>query len=130
MVMHPKSPDIRDAMSVDGAPVALDLLPLKELALVDDGETLELRDNAARRAALAAEIGVPTKRPDVWFMARGPDVEYLQQQLEVAGLYSVADGDQPGLFAHMTERALRAFQTARGLPVNGYCGPETWAALR
>lgn len=87
-------------------------------------------DNAARRAALAAEIGAPVKRPDVWFGAHGPDVEYLQQQLEQAGLYSVADGDQPGRFAHMTERALRTFQTARGLPVNGYCGPDVWAALR
>ena len=35
----------------------------------------------------------------------------------------------PGLFCRTTERAVRRFQSERGLREDGSCGPQTWSAL-
>ena len=35
----------------------------------------------------------------------------------------------PGRYGAATEAAVRSFQEARGIRVDGICGPETWAAL-
>lgn len=65
---------------------------------------------------------VPTvKRGD-----RGPAVEAMQALLAAAG-YS--PGPVDGAFGPATDAALRAFQKARGLTVDGVCGPQTWHAL-
>jgi len=58
---------------------------------------------------------------------RGEPVRDLQQRLAAAGHVPV--GDDAGVFGPATESALRAFQEARGIRVDGICGPETWAAL-
>jgi N-acetylmuramoyl-L-alanine amidase len=58
--------------------------------------------------------------------ATGEAVRDLQQRLHAAGHPS---DDELGAFGHATERAVRAFQEARGLQVDGLCGVETWAAL-
>jgi N-acetylmuramoyl-L-alanine amidase len=55
----------------------------------------------------------------------GAAVRELQERLAMAGYPVAADG----VFAGVTERAVRAFQDARGLHVDGICGPETWGAL-
>jgi peptidoglycan hydrolase-like protein with peptidoglycan-binding domain len=56
----------------------------------------------------------------------GPEVEYLQRQLQLAGVY-----EEPvdGVFGASTKSAVMAFQRARGLEVDGIAGTRTWAAL-
>ena len=51
----------------------------------------------------------------------------LQRRLSALGHESAAD--DPGRFAEATERAVRDFQEARGLRVDGVCGRHTWSAL-
>ena len=57
----------------------------------------------------------------------GEAVRDLHQRLVGAG-QDVAT-DEPGEFATATERAVRAFQEARGLRVDGIVGRQTWSAL-
>ncbi|MGH9030782.1 MAG: peptidoglycan-binding protein [Acidimicrobiia bacterium] len=57
----------------------------------------------------------------------GEAVRDLQQRTGALG-YDVT-GDEPGRFGDVTEAAVRAFQEARGLAVDGICGRHTWAAL-
>lgn len=56
----------------------------------------------------------------------GEAVRDLQQRLAAAGW---APDDDAGAFGEPTEVSVRAFQEARGIRVDGVCGPETWAAL-
>lgn len=58
--------------------------------------------------------------------ATGEAVRDLQQRLHAAG-HPV--DDELGTFGSSTETAVRAFQEARGLQVDGRGGVETWAAL-
>ncbi|MBN1207817.1 MAG: peptidoglycan-binding protein [Myxococcaceae bacterium] len=58
--------------------------------------------------------------------ACGPEVEYLQRQLQAAGF---EPGKVDGVFGAKTKAAVMAFQRARGLEVDGIAGPRTWAAL-
>lgn len=55
----------------------------------------------------------------------GPAVTALQQRLNAWGQQVTADG----LFGTATDGALRAFQGARKLAVDGIAGPATWTAL-
>jgi hypothetical protein len=57
--------------------------------------------------------------------SRGGPVHDLQARLTHAG-YVVG---QDGIFGGETERAVRAFQTAQGLAIDGIAGPETMSAL-
>ncbi|MQY13197.1 hypothetical protein SRB5_33400 [Streptomyces sp. RB5] len=56
---------------------------------------------------------------------RGSDVVALQHLLNQAGQSVGTDG----VFGSGTTTAVRAFQTARGLGVDGIVGPATWGAL-
>lgn len=50
---------------------------------------------------------------------------YLQGVLNQNGAKLTVDG----LFGRKTEKAVRAFQKARGLTVDGWVGPQTWRAV-
>jgi peptidoglycan hydrolase-like protein with peptidoglycan-binding domain len=81
---------------------------------------------------------MPSKLPVPWLSAAtepfpalkqglcGPEVEYLQRQLEAASFF---EGPVDGVFDARTKAAVMAFQRARGLEVDGIAGPRTWAAL-
>lgn len=58
-------------------------------------------------------------KPDGW-------VEYLQELLNAYGNHLSVDGH----FGNATHQAVLAFQSARGLMVDGVVGNQTWAALR
>lgn len=62
----------------------------------------------------------PGWRPVLRRGSSGPVVEELQRKLNIT-----VDGD----FGLATERAVKEFQTRRGLSADGVCGPATWAAL-
>jgi N-acetylmuramoyl-L-alanine amidase len=57
----------------------------------------------------------------------GEPVRDLQRRLGALG--HDLSGGEPGVFDAVTEAAVRAFQEARGLRVDGICGPQTWSAL-
>ena len=58
--------------------------------------------------------------------SRGETVKQLQTLLNQKGY---ACGAADGIFGAKTDVAVRAFQKAKGLSVDGICGPKTWAAL-
>lgn len=58
---------------------------------------------------------------------RGEPVRDVQDRL--SALDHRSDPDEPGVFGDGTFDAISRFQTARGLPVDGIVGPETWRAL-
>ncbi|HEU5472481.1 MAG TPA: peptidoglycan-binding domain-containing protein [Actinophytocola sp.] len=60
--------------------------------------------------------------------ASGEWVSYAQQLLTSAG-YPPQDHQIDGLFGPLTQEAVRDFQGAHGLTVDGIIGPATWAAL-
>jgi hypothetical protein len=56
---------------------------------------------------------------------KGPAVRAIQEQINKRGQSIDADG----YFGPATEQAVRNFQQAAGLEVDGLVGPDTWAAL-
>jgi hypothetical protein len=56
----------------------------------------------------------------------GETVKLLQERLKAAGF---DPGPIDGEFGPKTDAAVRAYQTAKGLTVDGVVGPQTWGAL-
>jgi peptidoglycan hydrolase-like protein with peptidoglycan-binding domain len=68
-----------------------------------------------------------TSTPTLSRGATGASVKQLQQALANAGFSPGAiDGD----FGAKTDAAVKAFQKAKGLGVDGVVGPKTWSALK
>ncbi len=59
--------------------------------------------------------------------AQGEGVRDLQTRLGALGFDAAPD--RAGSYGPSTAAAVRTFQEARGIRVDGACGPETWAAL-
>jgi peptidoglycan hydrolase-like protein with peptidoglycan-binding domain len=55
--------------------------------------------------------------------SKGQAVKDLQEALKALGL---APGPVDGVFGKKTEDAVKAFQTSKGLEVDGVVGPVTW----
>ena len=72
------------------------------------------------------EIPVSPVRRTLRKGAQGADVKTLQTFLIAWGC---EPGTPDGIFGKQTDAALRAFQRAQGLTVDGVCGPATWNAL-
>jgi len=66
-------------------------------------------------------------RPVLRRGAAGEAVRQAQRGLVVA--QALASSGIDGDFGAATERAVRRFQEARGLPADGIVGPQTWARL-
>jgi len=91
--------------------------PSQDADSVTDGElyafeTLELESSAA----------MPTLRMG----SRGSSVIDLQTRLATAGF---SPGPVDGVFGPRTDGAVRSFQRARGLRIDGIVGPFTWGEL-
>jgi peptidoglycan hydrolase-like protein with peptidoglycan-binding domain len=64
-------------------------------------------------------------RPELQVGSSGPAVRELQTLLGQHGYPVTVDG----IFGQQTAAAVRAFQKAKGLVVDGIVGPQTWGAL-
>ncbi len=62
----------------------------------------------------------------IGFGKHGNDVLELQKRLATLGFFS---GEPTGSFGAVTEAAVKAFQTSKGIEAKGYVGPGTRAAL-
>lgn len=84
---------------------------------------------AKREIAAVAAAGITTADPVHYPVLRrgseGAAVELLQARLRMHGYPLTLDGD----FGPATDLAVRAFQKARGLRVDGLVGPASWTAL-
>ena len=69
-----------------------------------------------------------TSRPTLREGSKGNDVKDMQGMLVSAG-GDLGKWGADGSFGPATLAAVRAFQTANGLSVDGVVGPKTWAAL-
>ena len=88
--------------------------------------------SVSRSGAPAASpaVEVVTRRPGRFLKrgASGDGVRVLQTRLLALG-YDLGRGGADGKFGPATESAVRAFQAAAGVTVDGVVGPETAAAL-
>lgn len=77
------------------------------------------------RTALPGEVAVEAVYPTLREGNRGEDVRAAQHLLAARGHTTCLCG----AFDAQTREATRAFQSARGLTVDGIIGPQTWSAL-
>lgn len=77
---------------------------------------------------MATYRDVTGDHPELEEYTKGDWVLYAQQLLQKAG-YEPQDHKIDGYFGGMTKEAVRDFQGAHNLKVDGIVGPETWAAL-
>ena len=93
------------------------------------GHTVVVLDNGAKSGAAA----VPPKpvQPGERQLSRGDegeDVKELQRMLIALG-FSCGSYGADGDFGSGTQKAVKAYQTSKGLDADGIVGPKTWAAL-
>jgi len=83
-------------------------------------------DNYVWNWFMAASDGIPSLARG----AQGTDVARMQRMLGANGFMDPANqGNFDGEFGSGTEGALKKFQSAKALTVDGKCGPQTWTAL-
>lgn len=91
-------------------------------------EGLTRRRKAERELFLSADSSVATSQqlPILKKGSRGNNVKKLQHALNEKGYCLTADG----IFGNRTLEAVKAFQKANGLMVDGIVGKKTWAVLQ
>jgi peptidoglycan hydrolase-like protein with peptidoglycan-binding domain len=72
------------------------------------------------------DLESPASTPTLRLGSRGSAVIDLQTRLATAGFSA---GTADGIFGSRTDAAVRSFQRARGLGVDGVVGPQTWNEL-
>ena len=88
---------------------------------------LTRRRQAERDLFLSGKtISGQTARSTLKYGSRGEDVTCLQELLKGKGYYK---GSVDGIFGNKTLAAVKAFQTDRGLSVDGIAGSKTWEEL-
>ncbi|QCB46895.1 peptidoglycan-binding protein [Hydrogenophaga sp. PAMC20947] len=112
-------PDVEQALR-DARQPADNGAPTDEPA-PDQGEVFEFET-----LELEAPTSMATARPTLRRGSRGSAVADLQRRLGVTGFSA---GPADGIFGSNTDAAVRAFQRARGLGVDGIVGSNTWGAL-
>lgn len=126
---------LADLVILSGDPLAVPvegLLEIQALLTMVGGEVAWCAPGAeALCPGAAAPAPAPTTAPSApsWPVLQrgssGPEVAALQYFLRHHGHDIPADG----LFGPVTEQAVRDFQSARGLTVDGLVGGQTWPAL-
>ncbi len=84
---------------------------------------------APSEASAPDKAPVTCSEPTLRRGMRGEAVRRMQQALLEHG-YALPRYGIDGKFGTETRAAVRAFQAAEGLTVDGVCGPKTWAALK
>ncbi len=92
-------------------------------------ETEAVPEVVVSETAIPSESPVAVSEPTLRKGMRGEAVQRMQQVLLKRG-YALPRYGVDGKFGAETKAAVRAFQTAAGLVVDGVCGPKTWAALK
>jgi len=84
-----------------------------------------MRENINQERTMILQPTAVNRLPTLRFGDRGNSVRILQRLL-IAKRYPISiDGD----FGVLTETAVKAFQSRRGLTADGIVGPRTWRAL-
>lgn len=96
----------------------------QKAALYDDAKPWKI-DGAVTAPQTGVPVVVPQVRPLLKKGSKGDYVRLLQEWLNAHGYGLKVDGD----FGKLTDAAVRAFQKAKGLVVDGLVGSKTWAAL-
>jgi peptidoglycan hydrolase-like protein with peptidoglycan-binding domain len=82
-------------------------------------------DSAGTTTTAPCRVVAAPPPPNVQLGDCGPFVIELQTRLNDAGFIIPVDG----VYSKKTEDAVKAFQSDRGLTVDGLVGPKTWAKL-
>lgn len=88
-----------------------------------------MKDEIPKTSAPVEEVKVPTLSRLLKYttpMIEGEDVKLVQQRLNELGFGS---GEEDGTYGNITKYAVRRFQRAKGLAVDGIVGPDTWSNL-
>lgn len=87
-----------------------------------------LPDTNPEPSPAPSTIPAPTSHSTLHLGSKGTEVREMQNKLILHG-FSLPRYGADADFGAETEAAVRNFQRANGLEVDGICGPKTWAAL-
>ncbi|MEM7771767.1 MAG: peptidoglycan-binding protein [Cyanobacteria bacterium P01_A01_bin.37] len=97
--------------------------------LTADGVVGGSTTDALRRASASnsSSSNTSSSRGGLTIGSTGSEVNQVQTRLAALGFYS---GPVTGFYGELTEAAVRSFQSANGLTVDGVVGPATLAAIQ